>query len=82
MRGTEALRPMHPVAPGKMAKVGTIDERFQSYNIETVEVTGGRFWKPFAKTGERSLWKRSRRRPGQRRRGWIHRSMSTGHRSI
>ena len=34
-----------------MAKVGTIDERFQSYNIEAVEVTGGRFWKPFAKAG-------------------------------
>jgi hypothetical protein len=40
------------VAPGKMAKIGTIDERFQSYNIEAVEVTGGRFWKPFAKAGE------------------------------
>ena len=36
------------IAPTTMAKVGTIDERFQSYNIETVEVTGGRFWKPFA----------------------------------
>jgi hypothetical protein len=40
------------IAPGKMAKVGTVDERFQSYNIEAVEVTGGRFWKPFAKAGE------------------------------
>lgn len=40
------------VAPGKMAKVGTIDERFQSYNIEAVQVTGGRFWKPFAKAAE------------------------------
>ena len=36
------------IAPATMAKVGTIDERFQSYNIETVEVTGGRFWKSFA----------------------------------
>jgi hypothetical protein len=36
------------IAPATMARVGTIDERFQSYNIETVEVTGGRFWKPFA----------------------------------
>ena len=43
------------VAPGKMAKVGTIDERFQSYNIEAVEVTGGRFWKPFAKAGTPKL---------------------------
>ena len=40
------------LTPGKMAKVGTIDERFQSYNIEAVEVTGGRFWKPFPKPGD------------------------------
>jgi heparanase 1 len=31
-----------------MPRVGTVDERFQSYNIEAVEVTGGRFWKPYA----------------------------------
>ncbi|PDT78977.1 hypothetical protein [Bradyrhizobium sp. C9] len=30
-----------------MLHVGTIDPRFQSYNIEMVEVTGGRFWKPY-----------------------------------
>lgn len=30
-----------------MPRVGTIDERFQSYNIEMVEVTGGQFWKPY-----------------------------------
>ena len=35
------------VTPGTMARVGTIDERFQSYNVEMVEVTGGRFWKPY-----------------------------------
>lgn len=40
------------IAPGKMTRIGTIDERFQSYNIEVVEVTGGKFWKPFAKAGE------------------------------
>ena len=38
------------IAPGAMARVGTIDERFQSYNIEAVEVTGGRFWKPFGES--------------------------------
>ena len=38
------------ISPGKMPKVGVIDERFQSYNIETVEITGGRFWKPYAST--------------------------------
>ena len=30
-----------------MPLVGTVDERFQSYNIEMVEVIGGRFWKPY-----------------------------------
>jgi hypothetical protein len=35
------------VTPAKMARIGTIDQRFQSYNVEMVEVTGGRFWKPY-----------------------------------
>src|ERR1700733_15487525 len=30
-----------------MRRIGTVDERFQSYNIEMVEVIGGRFWKPY-----------------------------------
>jgi heparanase len=46
-----------PVAPfplraGTMRKLATVDERFQSYNIEAVEVTGGRFWKPYGTTGQ------------------------------
>src|SRR6266849_4707963 len=36
--------------PARMARIGTIDERFQSYNVEMVEVTGGRFWKPYGST--------------------------------
>src|SRR5436305_415175 len=39
--------PVTAVAPAKMPRVGTIDERFQSYNIEMLEVTGGRFWAPY-----------------------------------
>jgi heparanase 1 len=35
------------VAPAAMPRIGTVDERFQSFNIEMVEVTGGRFWKPY-----------------------------------
>jgi hypothetical protein len=31
-----------------MPHVATIDERYQSYNIEVLEVTGGKFWKPYA----------------------------------
>jgi hypothetical protein len=35
------------IAPENMPRIGTVDDRFQSYNIEMVEVTGGRFWKPY-----------------------------------
>ena len=35
------------VTPATMARIGTVDERFQSYNVEMVEVTGGRFWRPY-----------------------------------
>src|SRR5712675_2030582 len=35
------------ITPATMARIGTVDERFQSYNVEMVEVTGGRFWKPY-----------------------------------
>src|ERR1700726_5013663 len=39
---------------GKMPSIGTVDERFQSYNIEMVEVIGGRFWKPYGSTTNES----------------------------
>lgn len=35
--------------PATMRRVGQVDERFQSYNVEMVEVTGGRFWAPYRK---------------------------------
>lgn len=35
------------IDPAQLDYVGTVDPRFQSYNIEMVEVTGGRFWKPY-----------------------------------
>jgi hypothetical protein len=39
------------VAPASMPRIATIDERFQSYNVEMVEVTGGRFWRPYPAQG-------------------------------
>ncbi|HEX7730521.1 MAG TPA: hypothetical protein VF392_15945 [Terracidiphilus sp.] len=36
-----------PLAPAKLPAVGTVDERFQSYNVEMIELTGGRFWAPY-----------------------------------
>jgi heparanase 1 len=31
----------------ELPRIGTVDERFASYNIEMAEVTGGNFWKPY-----------------------------------
>jgi heparanase 1 len=35
------------VDPSHMSKLGTVDPRYVSYNVEMVEVTGGRFWRPY-----------------------------------
>lgn len=42
-----------PVAidAGKLAAAGKVSDRFLSYNIEMVEVTGGRFWRPYGSPG-------------------------------
>ena len=42
-----AGNPSAPVAPASMARIGSVDERFQSFNVEMIEVTGGKFWKPY-----------------------------------
>ena len=36
------------ITPSKLLQLTTIDERFQSYNVEIAEVIGGNFWKPYA----------------------------------
>jgi hypothetical protein len=36
------------LVPAELPVISTIDHRFQSFNIEMVEVTGGPFWKPYA----------------------------------
>jgi heparanase 1 len=35
--------------PATMRRIAAIDERFQSYNVEMAEVTGGNFWKPYTR---------------------------------
>ena len=37
----------HPVATSSLARVATVDDRYQSFNVEMLEVTGGKFWKPY-----------------------------------
>ena len=42
------------IKPAKLKAIGQVDARFQSYNVESVEVTGGNFWAPYPKPGEDS----------------------------
>ena len=39
--------PSNALAPATMVRIGSVDERYQSYNVEMLEVTGGKFWKPY-----------------------------------
>lgn len=36
------------IDPTEMTKVGEVSDRYQSYNIEMVEVVGGDFWRPYS----------------------------------
>lgn len=49
------------IMPGNMPRLAEVDQRFQSYNVEMVEVTGGRFWKPYGAPPDRELY--AERRP-------------------
>lgn len=40
------------ISPRTMNPIGEVSERYLSYNVEMVEVTGGRFWRPY-KDGKR-----------------------------
>src|SRR5579864_6160386 len=51
---TQLIAQVASLDPAKMPAIGTVDQRFQSYNIEMVEVIGGRFWKPYGSTTNKS----------------------------
>lgn len=46
LTATVAAQPVS-LSPKTMPRIGTVDARYQSYNVEMLEVTGGRFWKPY-----------------------------------
>src|ERR1700704_3682086 len=46
-QNASAQAPTLSVDPSRLPRLGTVDARFQSYNVEMIEVTGGRFWKPY-----------------------------------
>src|SRR5579884_3850292 len=56
--------PAPVINPATLPAIGTVDRRFQSYNIEMLEVTGGRFWKPYKDLRANSAASASDRRPG------------------
>ena len=39
-----------------MPRITETDARFQSYNVEMVEVTGGRFWKPYGRPAGQDIY--------------------------
>src|SRR5690242_15308939 len=41
------------VAPATLPRIATVDERYQSYNVEMAEVIGGNFWKPYTQRKHR-----------------------------
>jgi hypothetical protein len=43
------------LTPATMPRIGAVDERYQSYNVEMLEVTGGRFWRPYGPELEAAL---------------------------
>jgi len=52
LAGAPAIAAETRVDPGSLPAVGKVDKRFQSYNVEMVEVIGGRFWAPYPKPGQ------------------------------
>jgi hypothetical protein len=47
LAGPKTLADGASIDPANMPRIAAVDNRFQSYNIEMVEVTGGRFWKSY-----------------------------------
>ena len=37
------------ISPKALRRIATVDPRFQSYNVEMAEVTGGNFWRPYTR---------------------------------
>jgi heparanase 1 len=51
---TQSATAQIAVSPQSMKVLGEVDPRFVSYNVEAVEVTGGRFWAPYKSAAEKA----------------------------
>jgi hypothetical protein len=61
------------INPETMPRISSVDPRFQPYNIEMVEVTGGRLWKPYASQADAN---REKQPDGNQPAGWAGLSIS------
>lgn len=52
---TAAVAQLAPITPATMSSIGTVDERYQSYDVEMPEITGGKFWRPYGPELEAAL---------------------------
>ncbi len=43
------------IDPSRFVPAGGVSERFQSYNIEMAEITGGTFWRPYSEAQVRGI---------------------------
>ncbi len=73
-----AATSMAQIKPSTLPKTGEVSPRFQSYNVEMVEIIGGRFWKPYGSAAKTAAPAAS----GRLRVGSIRRCLSSGSRSI
>src|SRR5690348_14571173 len=44
--GQATARPLR-IMPATLPRIASVDERYQSYDVEMAEVIGGNFWKPY-----------------------------------
>lgn len=51
------------ITPATMPRIGTVDARYQSYNVEMVGVTGGDFWKPYDSAPATTAYKTADAKP-------------------
>ncbi len=56
--------PSLSIDPASIPAIAEVDKRFQSYNVEMLEVTGGQFWKPYKSRDSQSATKPGADRSG------------------
>jgi len=53
------------IVPANLPRIATVDERYQSYNVEIAEVIGGNFWKPYTRASIAEMRAKASGRSGE-----------------